>query len=119
LSALHQQLAQAKATNPQQEDSVGKLVSTSSQLFKLERELQVAKALYDSYMRYLQGTAVEDLTSTANVRVLEEPFIDTERQVFLPALAAALALFLLWGAVEFYRWRPPVGDRLIMGQDNV
>lgn len=114
LTALRQQLTQAKATNPTQEDSVGRLVTASSQLFKLERELGIAKALYDSYMRYLQGTAVEDLTSTANVRVLEAPYVDTERQVFLPALAAALALFLLWMAIEFYRLRPPVGSRLIV-----
>jgi uncharacterized protein involved in exopolysaccharide biosynthesis len=114
LGALQQQLAVAKATNPQREDSVGKLVTASSQLFKLERDLGIAKALYDSYMRYLQGTAVEDLTSTANVRVLEAPYVDTNRQYFLPALAAAIAVFLLWMAVEFYRLRPPVGDRLIV-----
>jgi uncharacterized protein involved in exopolysaccharide biosynthesis len=112
LSALEQQLAVAKATNPNREDSVGKLVTASSQLFKLERDLGITKALYDSYMRYLQGTAVEDLTSTANVRELEAPYVDTQRQLFLPALAGAIALFLLWMAVEFYRLRPPVGDRL-------
>jgi uncharacterized protein involved in exopolysaccharide biosynthesis len=116
LSALQQQLSVAKATNPQREDSVGKLVTASSQLFKLERDLGIAKALYDSYMRYLQGTAVEDLTSTANVRVLEAPYVDTQRQLFLPALAGAIAVFLLWMAVEFYRLRPPVGDRLIVRQ---
>jgi len=116
LSALEQQLASAKATNPNREDSVGKLVTASSQLFKLERDLGITKALYDSYMRYLQGTAVEDLTSTANVRVLEPPYVDTERQLFLPALAAAIAMFLLWMAVEIYRLRPPVGDRLIVRQ---
>jgi capsule polysaccharide export protein KpsE/RkpR len=112
LSALQQQLAMAKATNPNREDSVGMLVTASSQLFKLERDLGIAKALYDSYMRYLQGTAVEDLTSTANVRVLEAPYVDTSRQMFLPALAAAIALFLLWVSIEFYRLRPPVGDHL-------
>lgn len=112
LSALQQQLAAAKATNPSRDDSVGKLVTASSQLFKLERDLGIAKALYDNYMRYLQGTAVEDLTSTANVRVLEAPYVDTSRQMFLPALAAAIALFLLWMAIEIYRLRPPVGDHV-------
>jgi uncharacterized protein involved in exopolysaccharide biosynthesis len=110
LAALQQQLSEAKAINPQRPDSVGKLVSASSQLFKLERDLGIAKALYDSYMRYLQGTAVEDLTSTANVRVLEEPYVETQRQLNLPALAAAIAIFLLWMSIEFYRFRPPVGD---------
>lgn len=118
LGVLQQQLASAKATNPNREDSVGKLVTASSQLFKLERDLGIAKALYDSYMRYLQGTAVEDLTSTANVRILEAPYIDTSRQLYLPALAGAIALFLLWMAIELYRLRPPVGDRLIVRQIN-
>jgi len=116
LAGLRAQLAEAKATSPQGQESVGRLVGQSSQLFKLERELGIAKALYDSYMRYLQGTAVEDMTSTANIRVLEQPYVDTERQYRLPALAAALALMLLWFAIEFYRLRPPAGARLDEGE---
>lgn len=112
LAALRQQLAVAKATGTESGESVGRLVQNTSQLFKLERDLGIAKALYDSYMRYLQGTAVEDLTSTANVRVLEEAHVDTTRQIYLPAAAAALAFMLLWMAIEFYRLRPPVGSQL-------
>jgi uncharacterized protein involved in exopolysaccharide biosynthesis len=111
VAALRQQLAEVQATNPDEDASVGRAVSASSRLFKLERDLTIARALYDSYLRYLQGTAVEDLTSTANIRILEPPFVDTSRQLYFPALAAALALALLWGAIEFYRLRPPVGDR--------
>lgn len=112
LATIRQQLAAAKATLSQNEQSVGALVGTSSQLFKLERDLTVARQLYDNYMRYLQGTAVEDLTSTASLRVLEDAYVDTRRQLYIPALIAALGFFLLWMAVEFYRLRPPVGDRL-------
>jgi HPt (histidine-containing phosphotransfer) domain-containing protein len=114
MQALQQQLENVRATT-QGESTVGQAVATSSQLFKLERDLTVARSLYDSYMRYLQGTAVEDLTSTANVRLLEPPFIDTDRQIRWPALAAAVAFLLLWGAVEFYRLRPPVGADLSDG----
>jgi uncharacterized protein involved in exopolysaccharide biosynthesis len=112
LTALEQQLAEVRATNPAQGGNVGRAVSASSQLFKLERDLTIARALYDSYLKFLQGTTVEDLTSTANVRILEPPFIESERQVYMPALAAAIALFLLWGAIEFYRLRPPPGSGL-------
>ncbi|PKB14532.1 hypothetical protein B0I00_2122 [Novosphingobium kunmingense] len=109
MNTLQSQLAEAKTTDPRSSESVGRLVTQSSQLFKLERELGISKALYDSYMRYLQGTAVEDLTSTANMRVLEPPYVDTDRQYRLPALAGAIVLLLLWLAIEFYRLRPPVG----------
>lgn len=109
LAMLRRQLAEIRSTSPGDESSVGRAVSTSSQLFKLEREVSVARGLYDSYLRFLQGTAVENMTSTANVRVLEPAFIDTERQIWWPAFAAALAVLLLWGAVEFYRLRPPLG----------
>lgn len=111
MAALQKQLAQVRATNTSDPATVGRAVAASSQLFKLERDLKIARALYDSYMRYLQGTAVEDLTSSANIRILEPPFVDTSRQVYLPALAIAVALFLLWVAIEFYRLRPPPGYR--------
>ena len=68
--------------------------------------------MYDGYLRYLQGTAVEDLTSTASIRVLEPAYVDTKRQIWSPALAAAIATFLLWMAIEFYRLRPPIGAQL-------
>ncbi|RZI61341.1 MAG: hypothetical protein EOP94_00880 [Zymomonas sp.] len=110
-NTLRRQLGEVRATSEVDVVSVGRAVSTSSQLFKLEREVTVARALYDSYLRYLQGTAVEDLTSSANVRMLEPAFVDTDRQVWWPAVAAAIAILLLWAAIEFYRLRPPVGAR--------
>lgn len=115
LNVLRRQLAEVRATSDVDVVSVGRAVSTSSQLFKLEREVTVARALYDSYLKYLQGTAVEDLTSTANVRMLEPAFVDTDRQVWWPALAAALAVLMTWLSIEFYRLRPPLGAPLPNG----
>lgn len=112
LQALQAQLAQVRATNSGDDTTVGQAVAASSQLYKLQRDLTIARTLYDSYLKYLQGTAVEDLTSTANVRILEPAFVDTERQLWLPMLAVSIALLLAWGATEFYRLRPPVGARL-------
>jgi tyrosine-protein kinase Etk/Wzc len=112
--ALVRQLAQAKATNPSQSNSVGRVVRASTQADKLLRELTVAKMLYDGYLRFLQGTSVEDLTSMASVRVLEPPFIDTDRQINYRFAAIGFSLFLLWIAIEFYRVRPAVGDRVVV-----
>jgi hypothetical protein len=41
--------------------------------------------------------------------MLEQPYVSTERQYRWSLLAAAIALFLLWMAIEFYRLRPPLG----------
>lgn len=118
LSALEGQLAAAKATAGKGSDNLGALVNESSQLYFLERELGISRALYDSYMRYLQGTAVEDLTASSSVRVLEDAYVETDRQYYLPALVGALAFLLLWSAIEFYRLRPPVGERLTLRPDK-
>lgn len=109
IAALERQLVEAKATNPSDPQSVGSVVASTTILFNLQRELGLQRGLYESYMRFLQGTSVENLTSSANVRILEPPHIDSERQYWLPAIAAGLALALLWGAIEFYRLRPPLG----------
>ena len=114
LNQLRRQLAQAKATNPTGENSVGRAILASTEAQKLERELKISQTLYDNYLRTLEGTTVEDLASTASVRILEQPFIDSERQINWTALAAAIAVFLLWAAIEFYRLRPPVGERVLV-----
>ena len=118
LRALQRQLAEVRGTTNGDDASVGQAVSTSSRLYKLERDLSVARSLYDSYMRYLQGTAVEDLTSTANVRLLEPAYIDTDRQYWMPGAAAAIILLMMWGAIEFYRMRPPLGARFDRRDDS-
>jgi uncharacterized protein involved in exopolysaccharide biosynthesis len=113
-NALLSQLAEAKATNPQQSNSVGRVVRASTEALRLMRELKISQALYDSYMRFLEGTSVEDLTSTASVRILEAPYVDTDRQIDYRFAALAIAIALLWAAIEFYGLRPPVGHRTIV-----
>jgi len=112
LASLQADLSQVRTTDPKADLTVGRAVSSSSQYFKLERNLAFARSLYDGYLRYLQGTAVEDLTSTASIRVLEPAYVDTKRQIWFPAMAAAIVTFLLWMSIEFYRLRPPIGGRL-------
>jgi uncharacterized protein involved in exopolysaccharide biosynthesis len=108
--ALVGQLNEALASrSAPRSGTVAEAVVASTEVYELERELNVARSLYNNYLRYLEGTTVEELTSTANIRLLEQPYVSTERQYRWPLFAAAAALFLLWMAIEFYRLRPPVG----------
>lgn len=109
IGALNQQLQFALAQNPKTSGSVGIIVQQSTQVKDLERKLAIAQRLYDSYARFLEGTSVEDLTSTANIRVLEPPYIDAERQINYIALACAILFILIALSIEFYQLRPPVG----------
>ena len=108
IGSLQAQLAEARSTSPSNRSSVGGVVRQSTEVDKLRRELDVAQSLYDNYKRYLQGTSVEDLTSSANIRILEPPFVDTARQFNTLPLAFGLVLLLLSLAVEFYEARPPL-----------
>lgn len=107
LAALRKQFAEAKSLDSQSAQNVREAVENSSELYRLERDLEVAKSLYNGYVRFLRGTAVEELTADANLRLLEVPHVVTKRQYWLPALAAAILLLLVWIAIEAYRLRPP------------
>lgn len=111
LDALRVQLKQLQALNPTESNSIGRVVQQSTQVRKLERELDIAQRLYDSYTHFLEGTAVEDMTSTATVRVLEPAYVDTARQYNLIPAALGVLILLFGLGVEFYGWRLPVGER--------
>lgn len=108
--ALQAQLAQQQALDPAQQNSVGRVVDQSTRAGRLERNLLLARTLYEVYSRYLQGTSVEDLTSNANLRIIEPPFVDTSRQYNVMFLALAVLLLLFAAAMEFYSLRPPLED---------
>lgn len=119
LAALRKQFAEAKSVDPQSPQNVSEVVRNSSELYRLERDLEIAKSLYNSYLRFLRGTSVEDLTADANMRLLELPHVETKRQYWLPAVALAILIALLWGAVEAYRLRPVRGERAEQEPVNV
>lgn len=111
IAGLREQLRQAeKERDSAAAGTVGATVAESTELVRLERELEVARRLYESFQRYLEGTAVEDLASTANMRVLEPPYVDTARQYNVVPLVLAALVLLIGLAVEFYELRPPIGD---------
>ena len=110
VDSLKKQLAQLQARDPKQSNSIGLVVQQSTRAEKLERDLELAKRLYYNYRNFLEGTLVEDLTSAANIRILETPFIDTKRQLNLMPLSFGILIIILALAIEFYQMRPPVGE---------
>lgn len=110
LDALKQQLAAAQsASGINGNDSIGAIVRDSTEAERLRRDLDISQILYDNYRRFLQGTSVEDLTSSANIRILEPAYIDSSRQINILPLALAILTVLLGAMIEFYALRPPLG----------
>lgn len=109
IGALQTQLREAESLDSSDPNSVNRVVIQSTEVEKLERELDIARSLYISYQRYLEGTAVEDLASTGNVRVLEPPYIDSARQLRTLPVALLILVVLIGLAIELYQFRPPVG----------
>jgi tyrosine-protein kinase Etk/Wzc len=76
---------------------------------QLQRDLKFAQALYDSYLRYLEGTEIENLTADFNMQIIEPSFLDTGLHVnIVPAILLAIMALLAFAA-EFIYLRRPVG----------
>lgn len=73
----------------------------------LMRELKFSEALYDSYTRYLEGAAIEDLTAQYNLQEIEPPFVDPDTHFNEVPLALLIVLVLLALAAEFIVIGPP------------
>ncbi len=110
IDSLNVQLKKASSLNSDQTDSVGDVVEKSTHVRELERILQIAHARHDNYQRLLEGTSVEDITKDAVVRVIEPPYVDSERQYNLLPMAIGILIVMLGLALEFYGLRPPVGE---------
>lgn len=111
IASLKDQLKRSISVSDEQLDSVGDVVEKSTRVRELERVLQIAHARHDNYERLYEGTSVEDITKDAVVRIIEEPYIDADRQYNFIPLIIGLLLGMLAVAIEFYGFRPPVGDK--------
>lgn len=111
IASLKDQLKRSVSVDDKQLDSVGDVVEKSTRVRELERILEIAHARHDNYERLFEGTSVEDITKDAVVRIIEEPYIDADRQYNLIPMMIGLLLAMLALAIEFYGFRPPVGSK--------
>ncbi|MDE1914936.1 MAG: hypothetical protein KGJ57_05385 [Sphingomonadales bacterium] len=108
LQALQARAAQARSTSSDANGSVGRVVAQSSKGLALRRELELAQMMYDTTKRNLEGTLAEGLVATVNIRVLEQPYLDPDRQYNFWALGLLIVVLGAGAAVEFYWLRPPL-----------
>jgi uncharacterized protein involved in exopolysaccharide biosynthesis len=76
---------------------------------RLDLDLKFAQSVYESYVRYLEGAAIERLTADFNIQIIEPAFgwhFNT-----IPALLLILVV-LIAVAAEFFYFRPPPGIAL-------
>ena len=110
ISVLKSQLADALKLDATQPYSVDRVVQESTVVSEFETELFIAQQQRDSYKFYLEGTTVEDLTSVANMRVLEPPYVDTGRPYKTFPLLLAFLVILFELIIEVYYLRPPLSE---------
>ncbi len=111
IDSLQVQLAKASSLDAEQTDSVADVVQKSTHVKELERILLIAHTRHDNYQRLLEGTSVEDITKDAVVRVIEPPYVDSERQYNLLPMMISILVIMFGVGLEFYGLRPPVGDQ--------
>lgn len=108
LAGLQARAAQARSGTSEANGSVGRVVAQTSQGLALRRELELSTMMYEAAKRNLQGTLAESLVSTVNIRVLEQPYLDPDRQYNYWAVALLALVLGLGIAVEIYRAKPPL-----------
>ncbi|WP_372917650.1 hypothetical protein [Sandarakinorhabdus sp.] len=111
LDELQRQFALAKSQNNAR-GALGEVIVETTRGQKLQRELDLSQGLYDNYRRFLLGTLVEDVASDANIRVLEQPYVDPDLQINWWAAMIAVALLLMAVAYELLKLYPPPGFRV-------
>jgi uncharacterized protein involved in exopolysaccharide biosynthesis len=108
-SQLHQ--AQMQARIPVGLTATG-IADISNQYSDLNRELHFSQALFESYSRYLEGAAIEELTSDFNMQEIQPPYVDPSYHFNLWALESLFGLIVFAAASELYMARPPLSRRL-------
>jgi uncharacterized protein involved in exopolysaccharide biosynthesis len=107
--SIQTQIAQEQSRRGQ---TATALAGLSNQHDNLIRDVSFAQSLYQAYSRYLEGSAIEELSAAWNIQQIEPPHIHVGHQI--NKLPAAILLLILLAAIasEIYLLFPPVGTRV-------
>jgi len=104
IAALKTQIAQAqaKAQGSGAGPSLGGMTPELSEYENLYMDAKLAEAEYQIYRQYLETIAVQELSATINMDVIEPPYISTDRLLNIMPLGTFVLVLLLFGVSEFY-----------------
>lgn len=112
VASLRKQLAEAEARARSNDNaSAASIAPRALEFDRLNRDLNFARTLFESYTRYVEGAVIEDLSADFNMQVIEGPFIEPGWQFNKLPLALLALVVLLALASEFFLLKPPVGIR--------
>ncbi len=114
IAIARRQLAEERSR--QQDDSfptsAASLAEVTTRYADLTRNLTIAQSLYQSYVRYLEGSSVEELTAQYNLERLESSHLDPDWQINTVPFGLCILIVLIALAAEFYVMGPPPGAAL-------
>lgn len=89
--------------------SAASLAEVTIRYGDLTRDLTVAQSLYQSYVRYLEGSSVEELTAQYNLERLESAHLEPGWQINVVPFGLCVVMVLIALAAEIYVVAPPPG----------
>lgn len=101
IAEIKRQIELARRPDLKETFSVDRVVTRSTEYNYLIRTVGYMRNLYDSYQRLLEGTALEDLISRLNLRVIEPPHVEPDFEVNLIPLGLLATWLATLAALEF------------------
>ena len=101
IAEIRRQIELARKPDFSNPTSLERVIVRSTEYQYLIRDVSFTQNLYESYMKLLEGTYLEDLVSVMNLRYLEDPHLDPDWQVNFYLFLPSVLLLLLIAALEF------------------
>ena len=110
IASLRNQVAAAQAgVGEGAGPTLGNMSPKLTEYENLYRNERYAETVSEIYRRYLDTVAVDELSATTTLDLIEPPYVNPARQYNLPAVGGLVLVLLLGAVAEFYFLRPPPG----------